>query len=58
MAKKLRGIYERIPGSQIWWVQWFDGAGNRHREKAGTKAAAIKLQAKRALHCTILHSIA
>jgi hypothetical protein len=24
-----------------WWVLWYDGDGGRHREKAGTKAAAL-----------------
>ncbi len=42
-----RGVFERPEGSGIWWVQWFDVNGNRRREKAGTKAAAIKLKAKR-----------
>jgi integrase len=45
--KKIRGLYQNPPDSGIWWVQWFDGAGKRHREKAGTKSAALKLRAKR-----------
>jgi site-specific recombinase XerD len=44
---KVRGLSEKPEGSGIWWVQWFDAEGRRHREKAGTKAAAIKLKAKR-----------
>jgi site-specific recombinase XerD len=40
-------VYEHPAGSGIWWVQWFDAQGKRHREKAGTKSAAIKLKAKR-----------
>ncbi len=47
MATKLRGIYEQPEKSGIWYVQWFDTAGNRHREKAGTKATAVKLRNKR-----------
>jgi integrase len=47
MSRKLRGIFERPSGSRIYWIQWFDSAGKRHREKAGTKSAAIKLKAKR-----------
>jgi integrase len=46
-AKKLRGISEKIPGSGVWWVEHYDADGKRHRELAGTKATAIKLQAKR-----------
>jgi hypothetical protein len=47
MSKKVRSLYEQPAKSNIWGVQWFDNAGRRHREKAGTKAAAIKLKAKR-----------
>jgi integrase len=46
-AKKIRGLYEDPKDSGIWWVQWFDANGKRHREKAGTKSAALKLRAKR-----------
>jgi integrase len=46
-AKKIRGVYEHPSASGIYWVQWFDSRGKRHREKAGTKSAAIKLKAKR-----------
>ena len=42
-----RGVFENPKTSGIWWVHWYDGEGKRHREKAGTKAAAIKLKAKR-----------
>ena len=47
MASKTRGLFERPPKSDVWWIQWFDGAGKRHREKAGAEATAIKLKAKR-----------
>ncbi len=30
-----------------WWTQWFDADGRRHREKAGTKAAAVALYQRR-----------
>ena len=45
--KKLRGIYEREPGSGVWWIQYFDAEGRRHREKAGTRGNAIDLVQKR-----------
>jgi hypothetical protein len=45
--KKLRGIFEKIPGSGVWWVEHYDADAKRHRELAGTKATTIKLQAKR-----------
>jgi integrase len=44
---KQRGIYERDPGSGVWWICYFDRFGKRHREKAGTKSVAIKLYGKR-----------
>jgi len=45
--KKLRGIYERDPGSKIWWIRYADSTGRIRREKAGTKGSAIKLYQKR-----------
>lgn len=30
-----------------WWVLWYDANGGRHREKAGTKAAAVDLYRRR-----------
>ncbi len=44
---KQRGIFERVPGSGVWWICYFDRFGKRHREKAGTKSVAIKLYGKR-----------
>jgi site-specific recombinase XerD len=45
--KKLRGIYENPPESGIFFIQYFDVAGKRRREKAGRKSDAINLLAKR-----------
>lgn len=42
-----RGIFEKIPGSGVWYVHYYDAAGRRRREKAGTKANAIALYHKR-----------
>jgi site-specific recombinase XerD len=44
---KQRGIFEREPGSGIWWIVYFDQFGKRRREKAGSKSIAIKLYGKR-----------
>jgi integrase len=46
-AKKLRGVFEKVPGSDLWWIQYFDADGRRRREKAGRKSDAIDLLAKR-----------
>jgi site-specific recombinase XerD len=45
-AKKVRGVFEKVPGSNVWWIQYFAN-GRRHREKAGTKTAANDLLTKR-----------
>lgn len=42
-----RGLFEKKVGSGIWWIQYFDADGRRHREKAGRKSAAIALYQKR-----------
>jgi integrase len=47
---KQRGIFEKVPGSGVWWIVYFDQFGKRHREKAGTKSVAIKLYGKRKQH--------
>jgi len=43
---KNRGVFEKVPGSGVWWVQYFDN-GRRRREKVGSKSAAIALVEKR-----------
>jgi len=42
-----RGVYEKVPGSGVWWVRHCDADGRLRRERVGTKAAAIKLYNKR-----------
>lgn len=42
-----RGVYERVAGSGIWWIRYFDASGKKRREKAGTWAAARDLYIKR-----------
>ena len=44
---KQRGIFEKEPGSGIWWICYFDQFGKKRREKAGTKSVAVKLYGKR-----------
>jgi site-specific recombinase XerD len=45
--KKSRGVFEKVPGSGVWWIQYFDAARRRRREKVGPKSLAIKLVEKR-----------
>lgn len=44
---KQRGVFEKVPRSGEWWIRYTDAAGLYRREKAGTKANAIKLYGKR-----------
>lgn len=44
---KIRGIYEKVPGSGVWWIRYSDADGKLRREKAGRKSDASTLLAKR-----------
>src|ERR1700756_3324173 len=44
---KKRGVFEKIPGSGVWWIQYFDSQHRRRLEKVGSRSAAIKLVEKR-----------
>jgi integrase len=46
---KIRGVFEKVPRSGHWWIQYYDSEGRRRREKAGTKSNAIDLYRKRKL---------
>lgn len=41
--KKERGVYEKMPGSGIWWVRYTAADGKEHRELAGKFNAARAL---------------
>jgi integrase len=50
MAKqrpKIKGIFEKNPGSGVWWCRYADSSGKIRREKAGTREAAGMLLVKR-----------
>lgn len=47
LMKKIRGVFEKISGSGIWWVCYFDADGRKRREKVGRKSAAIEFYRKR-----------
>jgi site-specific recombinase XerD len=40
---KARGVFEKVPGSGVWWIRYTDAQGRYRREKAGTKGMAISL---------------
>jgi hypothetical protein len=45
--RKERGVFEKMPGSGIWWIRYADSMGRIRREKAGTKSSALTLYRKR-----------
>lgn len=47
MSNLPRGIYEKVPGSNIYWIRYADLAGRLHREKAGNLSTATSLLAIR-----------
>jgi site-specific recombinase XerD len=42
-----RGVYEKVPGSGIWWIRYADSRGNIRREKVGRQSDAATLVGKR-----------
>lgn len=46
-VEKVRGVYEKVPGSNIWWCRYADAKGKIHREKVGRHGDAIDLYNKR-----------
>jgi integrase len=47
MRRNPRGLFEKVSGSGVWWICYYDQLGRKHREKAGTKSAAMDLYRKR-----------
>ena len=45
--KKVRGIFEKVHGSNVWWIRYTDASGGYRRELAGTWSQASKLLVKR-----------
>ncbi len=45
--KAQRGIFEKIPGSGVWWIRYVDGGGRYRRERVGAYGLATKLLGKR-----------
>ena len=44
MVRKERGVFEKVPGSDIWWIR-FKVDGVEHREKVGRRGDAISCMA-------------
>ncbi len=45
-AEKARGLFERPPGSGVWWINYYVN-GKQRREKAGRRSDALALYQKR-----------
>jgi hypothetical protein len=52
---KVTGVWEKIPGSGIWWIRYREN-GTLHREKVGWKSDALALYQKRK-SCRLLSTI-
>jgi len=46
-SKKVRGIFEKVPGSNVWWIRYAGADGRIRREKAGRRRDALDLYRKR-----------
>jgi integrase len=46
-AKSTRGIFEKVPGSGVWWIRYVDAQKRYRREVAGSWSQARDLLAKR-----------
>jgi hypothetical protein len=46
-GRNARGIFEKVPGSDVWWIRYVDAQSRYRREKAGTWATARDLYIKR-----------
>lgn len=42
-----RGLFEKVPGSGVWWIRYTDGQGRYRREKVGRRGDAKTLLDKR-----------
>ena len=47
VQRNSRGVFEKHPGSNIWWIRYADTTGHIRREKAGAKSTALTLYRKR-----------
>jgi site-specific recombinase XerD len=47
MKTRTRGVFEKVPGSGVWWIRYVDGSGRYRRERVGPYSLAEKLLSKR-----------
>ncbi len=39
---KLRGVFEKVKGSDVWWIRWCCTEGHLHRKKIGSQVVAVQ----------------
>jgi integrase len=47
MGKPRDGVYEKVKGSGVWWISFYDAEGKRRREKVGRRSVALEAQVQR-----------
>ena len=45
--KKVRGVFERVKGSSVWWIRYTDQHHKKHREKVASHKQAVAVLAQR-----------
>jgi hypothetical protein len=45
--RRERGVFEKVPGTGVWWIRYIDAQGRYRREKVGTWTNARDLYHKR-----------
>jgi site-specific recombinase XerD len=43
----MRGVFEKVPGSGVWWINFYDQNGKRRREKIGRYTVAVEAYLQR-----------
>lgn len=46
-GRRMRGVFERPAGSGIWWINYHDASGRRHRERVGRYNVAVEAYLQR-----------
>ena len=48
---KQRGVYEKVPGSGVWWIVYFDQFGKRRREKRAVRTLPLSFMGNASSRC-------
>jgi hypothetical protein len=51
------GIFEKEPGTGVWWIRYTDGAVKYKREKVGRRLDAVALYQKRKTSARMRHKM-